>query len=207
MRLDKLRGYGPWFAFSIPFLVLFTMGYLAVISSMAISTSSEAGPPAWFGIATAVLFILFGLIVIAGLAVAIDLEWIEHPQTNTAWTYVGLVAYAVAALAFVLYFVEGFFNQYDWAVFVVTVMAFFGGLGLYLVVMNVVGMRAGLLGRVLPWVGILSGALFVLAALMIPIHWVDTSGLAAFPSLALYLAWSLWLGFRLRGKSPAPATP
>jgi len=34
MRLDTLRGYGPWFAFAVPFLFLFSMGYIVVVLSI-----------------------------------------------------------------------------------------------------------------------------------------------------------------------------
>ena len=59
--------------------------------------------------------------------------------------------------------------------------------------------------RVLPWLGVASGALFLVAALLIVVGLPEGAGFGFFPGAALYAGWSLWLGFRLRGKAPAPA--
>jgi hypothetical protein len=196
MRLDKLRGYGPWFAFAVPFLFLLSMGYLVVLLAIG-NFSANTQPPAWFGPAVAIWLLLWALMVLAGLVVALDLEWIEHPRTNTPMTYVGLAGMAVASLGLLVFFFGAVLNFGNGDVFAIAYLCFVAGMGVYLVVMNLVGLRANLLGRVLPWIGVVSGALFVIAAAI---------ALAIFPAWALYLGWSLWLGFRLRGKAPVPAT-
>src|SRR5579859_511241 len=202
MRLDKLRGYGPWFAFAVPFLFLFSMGFIFVVTVLAFPAEPGGQPASWFGDAVAVWLILWALIVLAGLVVAIDLEWIEHPRTNTPMTYVGLAGMAVSTLAFLFFLADGIFNLTNQIVFLTDAFLVFAGIGVYLVVMNLVGLRAGLLGRILPWIGIVAGSLFLVAALLVVVGLADGAGLAFFPGWALYLGWSLWLGFRLGGKAP-----
>ena len=203
MRLDKLRGYGPWFAFAVPFLFLLTMAYFVFLLSVVVPLDQAA--PEWFGVLVAVWVVLWALIVLAGLVVAIDLEWIEHPRTNTPMTYVALGGMAVSTLAFIAFLLDGVVdflgNGFG---FLAVAFLTFAGIGVYLVVINVVGRRAGLLGRVLPWIGIVSGAFFLIAALTVVAGIGDASGFGFFPGWALYLGWSLWLGFKLRGKAPEP---
>lgn len=204
MRLDKLRGYGPWFAFATPILFVFSTVFLIVVES--VGNNNPTAPPAWwFFPAIALWLLLMGLFILSGLVVAIDLEWIEHPRTNTPMTYVGLGGMAVSTVAFLLFLLEGMVTLGGEFVFVATIFLVVGGLGVYLVVMNLVGMRAGLLGRWLPVLGIVSGALFLVAALLVLVGLGGGMELAAIPALALYLVWSLWLGFRLRGKAPVQA--
>jgi len=205
MRLDKLRGHGPWFAFAVPFLFLFSMGFIFGVTVLAFPAEPGGQPASWFGDAVAVWLILWALIVLAGLVVAIDLEWIEHPRTNTPMTYVGLAGMAVSTLAFLFFLADGIFNITDQVVFLTDAFLVFGGIGVYLMVMNLVGLRAGLLGRILPWIGIVAGSLFLVAALLVVAGLADAAGLAFFPGWALYLGWSLWLGFRLGGKAPVTA--
>ena len=201
MRLDKLRGYGPWFAFATPILFVFSVAYLMVVVSFG--NGDPTGPPApWFFPALTVWFLLMSLFVLSGLVVAIDLEWIEHPRTNTPMTYVGLGAMAVSTLAFLLFLLEGVVNFGSALLVVATICLVAGGAGVYLVVMNLVGMRAGLLGPWLPVLGIVSGALFLVSVLMVLMGLGSGMELAGIPALALYLVWSFWLGFRLRGKAP-----
>jgi hypothetical protein len=201
MRLDKLRGYGPWFAFATPILFVFSTVYLILVETLG--NSDVTGPPApWFFPAIAFWLLLMGLFILSGLVVAIDLEWIEHPRTNTPMTYVGLGGMVVSTLAFLLFLLEGVVTINGEFVFVITIFLVAAGLGVYLVVMNLVGMRAGLLGRWLPVLGIVSGALFLVSALLILVGLGGGMELAGIPALALYLVWSLWLGFRLRGKAP-----
>jgi hypothetical protein len=207
MRLDKLRGYGPWFAFAVPFLFLLSMGYIVVVFSIG-NVSANSQPPAWFGPAVAIWFLLWALMILAGLVVALDLEWIEHPRTNTPMTYVGLAGTVVASLGFLVVLLGAVLKLPNGIVWAIAWFCIFAGLGIYMVVMNLVGLRANLLGRVLPWIGIVSGALFLIAVLMLVVGLGPTGlwVLPVFPAWALYLGWSLWLGFRLRGKAPAPAT-
>jgi len=202
MRLDKLRGYGPWFAFGAPFLFLLSLFFIVVVNVLAPSGSLA---PGWLPIAIALWLIVWAVIVVAGLVVAVDLEWIEHPRTNTPLTYVGLGGMAVATLAFVVFLLTGLVITPDFDLTQITAFFVFAGFGVYLVVMNFVGLRAALLGSVLPWIGIASGVLFLFAAVMVVFSYNDTAGLGYVPGWALYLAWSIWLGFRLRGNVPREA--
>src|SRR5258706_2123936 len=202
MRLDKMRGYGPWFAFGVPFLFLLSLFFVVVVNAFSPSGSPA---PGWLPAAIALWLIAWAVIVLAGLVVAVDLEWIEHPRTNSPMPYVGLGAMAVATLAFLVFLLTGLVITPDFDLGQVAAFLVFAGFGVYLVVMNVVGLRAGLLGQVLPWLGIVAGALFLFAALMVVFSFNDTAGLGYVPGWAIYLAWSLWLGFRLRGKAPEPA--
>ena len=203
MKLDKLRGYGPWFAFGVPFLFLLGLFFVVVVNALVPSGTPEA--PGWFPFAIALWLVLWAVIILAGLVVAVDLEWIEHPRTNTPLTYVGLGGMVVATLGFIAFLLEGLILPTSFAVGQVTAFAVFAGFGVYLLAMNFVGLRAGLLGRVLPWLGIVSGVLFLFAAVMVVFSFDDTAGLGYVPGWAIYLAWSLWLGFRLRGDAPEMA--
>jgi hypothetical protein len=205
MRLDKLRGYGPWFAFASP--GFFFLAVLAIILTLSnITFGTNAPTPSWFGPAVAVWFLLLALWMVTGLVVALDLEWIEHPLTHTAMTYVGLAGAAISTLAFLGVLFESLLPiSGNNLVVVATGFLFVAGLGVYLVVMNLVGWRARLLGRVLPWIGIVAGVLFLIAALMIVVGLGAGVSLPIVPAIPLYLLWSLWLGFRLRGKAPTPA--
>ncbi len=197
MRLDKLRGYGPWFAFAVPFLFLLAVGFTVAVNVLAPSGSSA---PGWFPIAVAVVVLLWALIALSGLVVAIDLEWIEHPRTNTTMTYVAFWGYVVALLGALL--TVGFGGLLNEFMFAVGAFVAFAGFAVYLVVINMVGLRAGLLGGGLPWLGIVAGGFFLLAALLTAVGYGAASGFGFFPGWVLYLGWSLWLGFRLRGKAP-----
>jgi len=225
VRLDKLRGFGPWFAFAVPFLFLVTFGYWVVLTDQParaaahrlVALTLHHGLPApSFGAAVELWFVLWALIVLAGLVVAIDLEWIEHPLTNTPMAYVALGGMVVATLALIVILADGFanFGVVPGALFRVAAFLVSAGFGVYLVVVNLVGKRAGLLGRVLPWLGVVSGALFLVAALLIVVGLPEAAGFGFLPGAALYgflpgaalyAGWSLWLGFRLRGRAPKPA--
>ena len=125
--------------------------------------------------------------------------------TSRAADYLGLAGMAVSTLAFLFFLADGILNITDQIAFLTDAFLVFAGIGVYLVVMNLVGVRAGLLGRILPWVGIVAGSLFLVAALLVAVGLTDDAGLAFFPGWAVYLGWSLWLGFRLGGKAPVPA--
>jgi len=207
MRLDKLRGYGPLFAFATP--VLFFLSVIAavmVVSSIHLNGRDQPPTlPGWFDFGVAVWLILLGGFMVSGLIVALDLEWIEHPLTHTGLTYVALGAMAVATVAFLITLLQSAFAQGSgtWVTGVLT----FAGLGLYLVLMNLVGLRAHLWGRVLPWIGIVSGGFWILAGLSIIVPFAGFLGVALLPAVPLYFAWSIWLGFRLRGSVASAAAP
>jgi len=51
--------------------------------------------------------------ILAGLVVALDLEWIEHPRASNPMTYVGLAAMIVATLALFIFLLGGVVNFDD----------------------------------------------------------------------------------------------
>src|SRR5438067_13054939 len=138
MRLDKLRGYGPWFAFGVPFLFLFSMGFIFGVTVLALPAEPGGQPASWFADAVAVWVVLWALIVLAGLVVAIDLEWIEHPRTNTPMTYVALGGMGVSTLAFIAILLDGVVDFLGGGFgFLAVAFLTFAGIGVYLVVINV----------------------------------------------------------------------
>lgn len=199
MRLDKLRGFGPWFAFASP--LCFVLSVLETIIMVANIPPGTAEAPPWFDYALGLLLALIGLFFIFALMVAIDLEWIEHPRTNTSMTYIGLGGMIVAVLAYMGILIEGFAEAPVWAD-AVTTFLMLGGAGVYLVIMNFVGRRAKLLGNMLSSIGIVCGGLTLVGAGLTAVGLPEALGFPIFPALALYLVWSVWLGFKLRGKAP-----
>ena len=207
LKLDKLRGFGPWFAFATP--VFFGLAFATFVIITSSITYTGTGPdrkvsiPGWFDLGAAMLVLLLGLSMLTGLIVALDLEWIEHPRAHSGLTYVGLGAMAVSTLSFFIVLIQlSFFSSSGTSI---TAFFFVAGLGLYLVAMNWVAMRAHLLGPGLPWLGMVSGALFLLASL--GAFGVDFTSIGFIGAVPLYLAWAIWLGFRLRGPTPADAAP
>jgi hypothetical protein len=209
VRLDKLRGKGPWFAFASPtFLILGLIAGSILIANLNCTPGGPCSPSSGFGLEVAGTVVIFALFILSALVVAIDLEWIEHPRTHSGFTYVGLAAMTVATLAFLALLLEAVVNASGW-VTPLTSFLVFGGFGLYLLVMNLVGWRAHLLGRVLPWIGVVGGAMSVIVAgfLFLPSTTVTQSvgSLALVAFGPIYIVWSLWLGFKLRGEAPAAA--
>jgi hypothetical protein len=211
MKLDRMRGLGPWLAFATPVLFALSVLTLAVVTASIHVSGTESSrtveTPAWFDLGVAIWLLLLALMMLSALAVAIDLEWIEHPRTHTGLTYAGLAAMCVATVAFLGILLEGVLNvQVGWLIGA-TGFLFFGGFGVYLVLMNWVAWRARLLGRVLPWVGIVTGVFFILPAISIFSSAVGVLGIALLPGVVVFLVWSSWLGFKLRGPAPGGATP
>ena len=201
MRLDKLRGFGPWLAYASPASLA-----LAVVSWLsAIFTLSPPSPPPPTFYALAVLaLVLLGAWMVTLLAVAVDLEWIEHPLTHTGLTYVALGAAAVAALAFIVVLVTPLMSLPDWLMIAIAFL-WQAGVGVYLVIINLVGRRAGVIRHGLAWVGVVAGAFDLIAALLVAAGLPQAIALPMLPAILLYVIWSIWLGFQLRRKLPTPA--
>jgi len=207
LKLDKLRGFGPWFAFATPVFFGLAFASFIILTSSITYTGTGADRkvslPDWFGLVAAGLVLLLGMSMLSGLIVALDLEWIEHPRTHTGLTYVALGAMAVSTLAFYIMLIQltFFASNGTW----ITAFFFVAGLGLYLLVVNWVARRAHLLGPGLPLLGMVCGALFLIASL--GAFGVDFTSVGFIGAVPLYLAWAIWLGFRLRGPTPADAAP
>jgi hypothetical protein len=207
VKLDRLRGLGPWFAFATP--VLFLLSFVAFIAvTSSIHFNGKGQPPAlpgWFDFGVATWLILMALFMVSGLLVAIDLEWIEHPRAHTGLTYLGLGAMVVSTLSFLILLIQVTFFAGWWTN--VTGFLFFAGLGVYLAVMSWVGRRARLWGAGFSSLGIISGVFWVLVSFGVFGLLGGLAVLGLLPAVPLYLAWSIWLGFKLRGPAPQEAAP
>jgi hypothetical protein len=202
MKLDKLRGLGPWFAFATPVFFLASVAlFVSLVGSITLTSDGKPITPDWFPWVASLLVLLLALFTLSGLVVALDLEWIEHPRTHTGLTYIGLGAMAVSSLAFLLVLVQTAFFQSA----PITVSAFFwvAGLGVYMVVMNWVGMRAQLWGQVFGVVGIVGGACWLLVG--VSLVWLSFLGVVILAAIPIYLAWLVLLGLKLRAPSSTKA--
>lgn len=204
-----MRGMGPWFAFATP--VLFALSFIAFVILTSSVTFNGAGPdrtpdfPSWFPVGVGIWVVLLGAMMVSALIVAIDLEWIEHPLTHTGLTYAALASMIVATLAFIAILIEGVANATAGFFVGISFFLFFGGFGVYLILINWVAQRAHLLGRVVPPLGIVTGVSFLLPAFGIFFSVGGVFFLLLIPGVPLFLVWSVWLGLKLRGQAPAPA--
>ena len=201
MRLDKLRGYGPWLSYASAACLA-----LAIVCMMA--SVATINPPQKPGAAFAGLWIaavLFGALwMVTLLAVAVDLEWIEHPLTHTGMTYVALAGAALATLALVILLATSLTSIPD-PLAAILGFCFAGGVGIYLVIINLVGRRARVISGALAWLGVVDGALFVVGAVLVVVGFAPALVLPVMIAVPLYLIWSIWLGFQLRRNAPAPS--
>ena len=201
MRIGKFQRFGGWFAIATSAFLLLAIVDVAIVALAGGFASVAAfGPmPAWTGpplIAAAVLFVLS---VVTASAVAVDLAWI-HRQTRKAMVYVALAAAVLATATLALFITKSSVfgtNSLGIASFVIV-----AGYGTYLLLINLAGLGARTLGPALPWLGVASGLLFLIAAVFSFSAWA-----AVFPAVALYLLWCAWLGFRLRRTAAAEAAP
>jgi uncharacterized membrane protein YozB (DUF420 family) len=199
MRIDKLQRYGAWFAMASAALLLLAIVDVAIVAlAGGFANVANFGPtPVWAGPPMILATAMFVLSVLTGAVVAVDLAWI-HRQTRKAMVYAALAAAVLATAALVLLMAASSVlgaNGLGIASFVIV-----GGYGTYLLLINLAGLGAGTLGPALPWLGIASGLLFVIAAVFSFSAWA-----AVFPAVALYLLWCGWLGFRIRRRPPAEA--
>lgn len=197
MKLQRLAGYGPTAAYvSAGALFLF---YFILVFGTPIA---QAAP----GIAVpmTIVYILTLWLWLAALAVVVfDLEWLEHPATSTRWFQIAHWTALVTVFLPVL-LVIGFLAGVGFLVQVSFYVTFFL-VGVNVLIHNVDARRAGLLQGILPWLGIVTGASFIIAGLCI---WslvpVGFAGLIL--GQTFYIAWAIWMGMRL-STSKTPATP
>jgi hypothetical protein len=196
MKLQRLAGYGPIAAF-VSAAALFVV---AIIQQVMI-------PPSIF-VVTAIVFLVLFTIWVGALAVTLfDLEWLEHPKTNTNLFRVALgasvLAMAMPALIALIQFAG------VPVPFPIPYTVLFVGVGFTLLVHNIEGRRHRLLRGTLPWIGIAAGAGFVyLGVLQFLVLFTTAFVMAWYYGLIvtqiLYLTWSIWLGVHLlRAKAPA----
>lgn len=203
MKLQRLAGYGPTAAF-VSAAALFLFFFILVFGTPIAQNAPGIAVPM-----TIVYFLAFW-VWLGGLAVVVfDLEWLEHPATSTTWFRVAhwatLVALVVpVALGIGLIAGAGGLVQ---ASFFVT----FALVGLSLLIHNIDASRAGLLKGALPWLGVVTGAAYVVAGLGIG----TISGIgfgALIIGQTFYIAWAAWMGMTLStarataSAAQAPAT-
>lgn len=199
MKLQRLAGYGP-IAALVSAAALF---FIAVIQQVMI-------PPSIF-LATAIVFLVLFAIWVGTLTVTLfDLEWLEHPRTNTNLFRVALGASLVAMVMPALIALIQFAGV---AVpFPIPYAVLFAGVGFTLLVHNIEGRRAGLLHGALPWIGIAAGVGFIYLGVLQSMALFTTAFVMAWYyglilTQVLYLVWAVWLGVHfMRAKAPARIT-
>jgi hypothetical protein len=196
MKLQRLAGYGP------------TAAFVSAASLFVFFVILIFGPPLaenvpGIAVAMTIVYFLAFWTWLGGLAVVVfDLEWLEHPATSTTWfqiahwaTLVALVVPVVLGISLIAG--AGVLVQASFFVTFVLV-------GVSLLIHNIDARRAGLIKGALPWLGIVTGAAYVVAGLGI---W--TIAAIGFTGLILgqtfYIAWAAWMGARLSGTRTAAA--
>ena len=192
MRIGRFQRYGAWFAIATSALLLLAIVDVAIVAlAGGFASVASFGPmPAWSGPPLIAAVVLFVLSVATASAVAVDLAWI-HRQTRKAMVYAALAAAVLATATLVLFIAKSSVfgaNSLGIASYVIA-----GGYGTYMLLINLAGLGARTLGSALPWLGVASGLLFLIAAVFSFNAWA-----AVFPAVLLYLLWCTWLGFRLR---------
>ena len=197
MRVNKLQLYGAWFALASTALLLLAIADVVIVAlAGGFNNIASFGPaPAWVGPPMVAASAMFDLSVLTAFVVAVDLAWILL-QSRKAMVFAALASVILATSALILpvawLSVLGS-NGLGIATIVVV-----GGYGTYLILINLAGVRSGVLGATLPWLGVVSGSFFLIAAVFGIYGWA-----MVFPAIALYMAWSAWLGLRLRRRAPA----
>jgi hypothetical protein len=204
VSLDRLRGLAPWFAFAGPLLLILAgiMAFAVVLVAVANHGPGSPVPPPpdppWYGAAELLAVVGFGLALLSQLAVALALERIERTRTRSTLAGLGLAAAAACFLAYILLLLEQLFNAGDLAL-TATWSVIVAAAGIYLSITNFACLRAGLFRKGPAWTGMFAGGLLLLVALSNLINWPGV-GLALVLAMILYIAWSVWLGIRLRGR-------
>lgn len=198
MKLQRLAGYGSTAAY-VSAAALFLFYFILVFG-----TPIEQAAPA-IVVPMTILYILSLWAWLGGLAVVVfDLEWLEHPATSTAWFQ---VAHWATLVALVIPVILGVALIAGAGVLVqVSFYAIFFLVGLSLLIHNVDARRAALLTGVLPWLGIVTGAAYIVAGLGIwTIAPIGFAGLIL--GQTFYIAWAVWMGAKLSGKKTTAAAP
>jgi hypothetical protein len=201
MKLQRLAGYGPTAAY-LSALALFVFFFVLILGYPI----SQAAP----GLGTVLSIIwFFSLWVwIAAFAVVVfDLEWLEHPSTSTRWFQIAHWATLVAVFVPILLGISLILNFGFLGALCVLVIGVC--VGISLLVHNLDARRAGLLKGNLPWVGVVAGVAFILAAIGIAISLPPLGFTALILGQTFYIAWAIWLGMKLGGAktaTPAPAS-
>ena len=196
MKLRRLAGWGPRAAIASGVAML-----VVLLDWIFAGTAFGSGGG---GLAAALLFVLGATLWLSGMAVAgLDIDWMAHPDTHNGrllaslWLAVGgaflpaLLAIAVALGA---------------ASWVVQLLLCLVGLvaGGFTVLHNLEAHRVGILGGVLPWLGITAGVFFLVFWLGVLLGLPPLVFFGLFVGGVLYAGWAIWLGAWL-GRNPALA--
>ena len=197
MRVDRLQRYGAWFALATSVLLLAGIADVVIVALFGGFTNvMNFGPaPAWVGPPMVLAFVVFVLSVVTSSIVAAALAWTNR-RSRRALVYAAIIGAGVATVALVTLLAAQSLLGADGLGVASTVAA--AGYGTYLILINVAGFLAGTLGQVVPWLGVASGASFLIAAVFGLNGWA-----MVFPAIALYIVWSAWLGVRLWHWVPA----
>jgi hypothetical protein len=202
MKLQRLAGYGPTAAYV-------SAGALFVFFSILIFGTPVAQNAPGIAVPMTVVYIFALWVWLAALAVVVlDLEWLEHPATNTRlfqvahWT--ALVS-VFLPLVLVISFLAGVGGLVQVSFYLTFLLV-----GVNLLIHNIDARRAGLLQGIPPWLGIVTGIAFVVAGLGI---WtiVPLGFIGLILGQTFYIAWAVWMGVILsaaprKGAAPAPAS-
>lgn len=200
MKLQRLAGYGPIAAF-VSAGGLFIFGVL-----------QEVPVPANLVNVALPLDFLSMFAWAGGLTVTvIDLQWMEHPATSTRWIKAALVAAIVATVSPLLMLV-GIYGKlgYPYTVEFGSSLLLLG-VGFSVLVHSLEARRTRLLRGALPWIGIVTGGVYLYLGILEFIFMFTPVLVMGFvyafqPSLLLYFIWAIWMGVHLvRSKTPTPA--
>lgn len=208
MKVRRLAGYGPIAAYV-------SAGSLLVYFILQQTGTLIVSAAPFLFVPLAIAFVIALFVWVAGLAVAMfDLESLAHPATSTASIRIArfttLVALVMPLPIGLAPFTFGVNLQAP------SFLLLFVGVAITLVVHNLEGRRAGLMHSVLPWLGIATGAVYVVAGLAYMGILIPTIGMTVFmvglnvSELAeiLYIVWAIWMGVQLtRSKTSASAAP
>jgi hypothetical protein len=196
MKLQRLAGYGPTAAF-VSAVSLFVFFVILIFGTPIVENARGIAVP------MTILYFLTFWVWLGGLGVVVfDLEWLEHPATSTTWFQ---VAHWATLVALVVPVVLGISLLAGAGVLVqASFFATFVLVGLSLLTHNIDARRAGLLKGALPWLGIVTGAAYVVAGFGIwTIPPIGFAGLIL--GQTFYIAWAVWMGARLSGTRTAAA--
>lgn len=204
MKLQRLAGYGPVAAFvSAASLIVFF--FIQQDGGAILQAAPNLAVP------LAIAFTLAAFVWVGALTVTLfDLELAHYPATSTFWirfalgsTLVAMVMPAVLAL--IQFAGIG-------VPFAVPYALMWVGVGIGVLIHNVDGHRAGLLRGVLPWLGMATGAIYIIVglaygAVLFTMALVMVWYYGILTAQVLFIVWAIWLGVRLgRSKALFPAT-
>ena len=208
MKLRRLAGYGPIAAFvsAASLLVFF---FLQEAGGAIVAAAPSIFVP------LAITFIFAQWLWVACLAVVVfDLEWLEHPLTSTPWIRVAQVATLVALVMPIPIGIAPFTVGVNLQA--PSFLVLFLAVATTLLVHNFEGRRAGLLRGALPWLGIVTGVLYVICGLAYIGILLPSIGMTVFIvglninflTEIAYIVWAIWMGVHLtRSRVATSAVP